>query len=177
MKKLLYALLTLVLVIAAGVGVYFYQQRNIDDMNAKNKILTSKVKKLQSEQSTTNPSNNDQQTTTTTTYTSEKGVTVTVTSPKSGAKVTSPLTVSGTVPGSWSFEAQFTVRLVDAQGNLIAKTPAKLQGDWMTDEQVPFTATLSFSHSSGAKGSLVLIKDNPSGLANNNDSVVIPVTF
>jgi uncharacterized protein YxeA len=177
MKKLLYALLTLVLVIAAGVGVYFYQQRSIDDMNAKNKALTSKVKNLQSEQTTNSQNQNGQKPPATTTYTSEKGVTVTVTSPISNAKVTSPLTVKGTVPGSWSFESQFTVQLVDAQGNLIAKTPAKLQGDWMTDEQVPFTATLTFSHNAGTKGSLVLVKDNPSGLANNNDSVTIPVTF
>lgn len=181
MKKFWYALLTIVLVIAAGVGTYFYQQRSIDDMSAKNKTLTSDIKKLKEEtKSPTTPSTSTPSTTpqtTTTSYTSEKGVKVTVTSPLSGAKVTSPLTVTGTVPGSWSFEAQFPVRLIDAQGNLLTEGPAKLQGDWMTAKQVPFTVTLSFGQGASKTGTLVLLKDNPSGLAQNNDSVVIPVTF
>lgn len=176
MKKLLYVLLTIVLVVAVGVETYVYQQRYIDDLNTKNQALTNDVKKLKSENKTPAASSDSKQTPTTT-FKSEKGVSVTVTAPASGAKVTSPLTVTGSVPGSWSFEAQFPVRLIDAQGNLLDESPATLQGDWMTDKLVPFTVTLSFGQGASQNGTLVLLKDNPSGLAKNNDSVVIPVTF
>jgi len=158
------------------MGMYYVQQSTIDDLTAKNKSLTSDIKKLKADNNTQNTSDSDKQTASTT-YKSEKGVTVTVATPTNSAKVTSPLTVTGSVPGSWSFEAQFSVRLIDAQGNLLADSPAKLQGDWMTDNLVPFTATLSFGQGASKNGTLVLLKDNPSGLAQNNDSVVIPVTF
>lgn len=179
MKNLLYVLVTIMLVLAAGAGMFAYRQGTINDLNAKNRTLTSDIKKLQTEKKTTPSSDSPMQQTTptSTTYTSEKGVSVIVTSPSGGTKVTSPLTVTGSVPGSWSFEAQFPVRLIDSQGNLLDESPAKLQGDWMTDKHVPFSAVLSFGQGASNKGTLVLLKDNPSGLAQNNDSVVIPVEF
>jgi len=176
MKKFLYVLLTILLVAAAGVGAYFYQQSTIDDLNAKNKTLTSDIQKLKDDTKIPVTSDDTKQTTSTT-YKSEKGASVTVTAPTSGSKVTTPLTVTGSVPGSWSFEAQFTVRLIDTQGNLLADSPATLQGDWMTDKMVPFTATLSFGIGASQNGTLVLLKANPSGLEQNNDSIVIPVKF
>lgn len=176
MKTFWNILLTVILVSAAATGMYFYQQGTIDDLNVKNKSLTNDVQRLKTDNKTPSTSNSSKQTTSTS-YKSEKGVTVTVTAPTSGAKVTSPLTVTGSVPGSWSFEAQFAVRLIDAQGNLLADSPAKLQGDWMTDKLVPFTANLSFGQGASKNGTLVLLKANPSGLDENNDSVVIPVTF
>lgn len=176
MKTFWEVLITVVLVSAAATGVYFFQQSTIDDLKAKNKTLTSDIQKLKDNTKTPEASSSTKQTTSTT-YKSEKGVSVTVTAPASGSKVTSPLTVTGSVPGSWSFEAQFSVRLIDAQGNLLADSPAKLQGDWMTDKMVPFTATLQFGQGASQNGTLVLLKANPSGLDENNDSVVIPVTF
>ncbi len=176
MKTFWEVLITVVLVSVAATGMYFFQQSTIDDLTAKNKSLTSNIQKLKADSNTKSTSGGNKQTATTT-YKSEKGVKVTVNAPTSGAKVTSPLTVTGSVPGSWSFEAQFTVRLIDAQGNLLADSPAKLQGDWMTDKLVPFTANLSFGQGASKNGTLVLLKANPSGLDENNDSVVIPVTF
>lgn len=176
MKKFLYISLTILLVAAAGAGAYFYQQSTIDDLNAKNKSLSSDIQKLKTDTKIPVTSGDTKQTTSTT-YKSEKGVTVTVTAPTSGSKVTTPLTVTGSVPGSWSFEAQFSVRLIDAQGNLLTDSPAKLQSDWMTDKMVPFNATLQFGQGASQNGTLVLLKANPSGLDQNNDSVVIPVTF
>src|SRR5690606_11362567 len=69
---------------------------------------------------------------------SEKGVAMTLTSPKSDDRATSPLSVAGTVPGSWSNEGQFTVRLLDAEGSTLAESAATLDGDWMLEDQVSF---------------------------------------
>ena len=57
----------------------------------------------------------------TTEYTSKHGDTVTVNAPKAGDRITSPLTVSGVVPGPWSFEANFPVEIVDADHNKVAE--------------------------------------------------------
>jgi spore germination protein GerM len=47
----------------------------------------------------------------------------------------------------------------------------------MVTSFVPFKATLSFTPSTTARGTLVLKKDNPSGLPENEDEFRIPVTF
>ncbi|MNI95059.1 hypothetical protein D3C73_1532640 [compost metagenome] len=48
----------------------------------------------------------------------------------------------------------------------------------MTDNYVPFSSTLTFeAPSAGGSGVLVLRKDNPSGLPENDDEIEIPITF
>ena len=96
--------------------------------------------------------------------------------PAANAIVKSPLMLQGEARGNWYFEASFPVRLLDAQGKEIAVTQARAQGDWMTTEFVPFTATLNFT-TIAEQGMLVLEKDNPSGLPQNAASIVIPVKF
>lgn len=102
---------------------------------------------------------------------------VTVTSPQPDAVVTSPLTVTGQARGTWFFEASFPVKLLDADGNVLAQAPAQAQGDWMTTNFVPFTVTLPFTPPAAKTGTLVLQKDNPSGLPEHEGSVEIPVKF
>lgn len=112
------------------------------------------------------------------TYTSAKGVQIEIDQWADNKRVTSPLTITGRVPGNWSFEANFPVELTSTNGQVIAKTPATLQGDWMTDELVLFTITLEFDASkSGSDGLLRLQKSNPSDLTENNDLVELPVRF
>lgn len=50
--------------------------------------------------------------------------------PDNGARVTSPLTITGTAPADWYFENQFPVRLLDAQGAVIAESPAIPRVNW-----------------------------------------------
>ncbi len=103
---------------------------------------------------------------------------VRIDAPLPGAKVSSPLTVMGSARGSWYFEASFPVILKDASGAVIAQKPAQAQGDWMTTDFVPFTVTLSFpAQPAGSHGTLILRKDNPSGLAQYDDSRQITVSF
>lgn len=91
--------------------------------------------------------------------------------------VHSPLTVQGEARGNWYFEASFPVKLYDADGKELAAIPAQAQGDWMTTEFVPFEVTLEFTQPSTDTGALVLKKDNPSGLPEHDDQLVIPVRF
>jgi hypothetical protein len=98
-------------------------------------------------------------------------------SPLPNETVMSPLIVTGTARGTWYFEASFPVRLLDGNGNEIAITPAQAQGDWMTTDYVPFTAVLEFAQPATPNGTLVLQKDNPSGLPENEASLEIPVMF
>jgi spore germination protein GerM len=49
--------------------------------------------------------------------------------------------------------------------------------EWMTEEYVPFEATLSFNPPQTETGTLILSKDNPSGLPEHDDELRIPVRF
>jgi len=111
-------------------------------------------------------------------YTSQKGEIVKIKTPRSGYVIGSPLIIEGQVKGSWSFEASFPLELLDANKKLIVEDHATLQGDWMSEEYVSFKATLNFKNPAGlTNGFLVLRKDNPSGLAENEDFLEIPVGF
>ncbi len=93
------------------------------------------------------------------------------------ATVASPLIVRGEARGNWYFEASFPVRLYDANGKELAVGIAQAQGEWMTTEYVPFETILTFSTPTTQTGTLVLEKDNPSGLPEHDNSLVIPVRF
>lgn len=112
----------------------------------------------------------------TTSYVSRKGVVLRFDRPLDDTLLTNPMTITGEVPGNWSFEASFPVELLDASGAVIARQPATLQGDWMTTSYVPFTVTLNFTEPEESQaGELILRKDNPSGLTENEDEVIINV--
>lgn len=113
----------------------------------------------------------------TTTYRTALGRTVVVTRPMTNAVVTSPLRVLGEVPGPWSFEASFGVEIQDAHHKQVAEHYATVQGDWMTEKDVPFTAEVTFKPPATESGFLVLHNANPSGDQSHDDSVEIPIRF
>jgi hypothetical protein len=100
-----------------------------------------------------------------------------MTAPVSGATVSSPLTIEGEARGWWYFEASFPVRLVTDSGEVLAEVPAQALGDWMTEDYVPFTVSIVFATPSATSGKLILARDNPSGLPENDASIEIPVLF
>ncbi len=110
------------------------------------------------------------------TWANSKADKVRVISPQAYEKITSPLVVTGEARGTWYFEASFPLRLIDSNGNELAITPAQAQAEWMTEEFVPFAATLEFT-TNAENGTLVLEKDNPSGLPEHADELRIPVIF
>ena len=100
-----------------------------------------------------------------------------VSQPQSNDCITSPLVVTGEARGWWYFEGDFPLHLEDATGQILSQGVAQAQSDWMTENFVPFTATLIFSTPTTASGTLVLEKDNPSGLLENAAEIRIPVRF
>jgi hypothetical protein len=113
----------------------------------------------------------------TTKYESKHGFAVTVTEPRSGEPISSPLKVRGVVPGSWSFEANFPIELQDANHKKVASGYGSVTGDWMTEKPVKFTASIPFKAPITDKGFLVIHKANPSGDQATDDSVEVPVRF
>lgn len=91
--------------------------------------------------------------------------------------ISSPLTITGKTRGSWYFEASFPVTLKDSQGTILAQAPAQAQGEWMTNDFVPFSVTLTFPQPTTNSGTLILEKDNPSGLPEHSQSFEIPINF
>ena len=107
----------------------------------------------------------------------EKDDLIRVSNPRPNATVTSPLAIEGVARGNWFFETNFPIRLVDASEKELGRAVAQAEGEWMTTEFVPFKATLSFLVPTTQKGTLILEKDNPSGLPEHADELRIPVTF
>lgn len=103
-------------------------------------------------------------------------VRVVVTSPKANAAVGKTFVVSGQAPGPWFFEASFPIKVIDKDGNVLLNTHATAQGEWMTTEQVTFTTTITISSYTGP-ATLVLMRDNPSGLPENDDAVSIDIVI
>ncbi|MBX4201153.1 Gmad2 immunoglobulin-like domain-containing protein, partial [Candidatus Parcubacteria bacterium] len=106
-----------------------------------------------------------------------KGDLIWLATPLPNQVVSSPLTIAGRARGSWFFEASFPIKILDAAGKVIAQGNAKAQGSWMTTDYVSFTASLAFTKPSSATGTLVLEKDNPSGLPANANELRIPIKF
>ncbi len=103
---------------------------------------------------------------------------IVVVSPINVSEISSPLVISGRARGTWFFEGSFPVELLDSYRNIIAQGHVTAQGEWMTEDFVKFVGTLQFNnYIKGQKGILVLKKDNPSGLVENDDSVEVPIVF
>jgi hypothetical protein len=101
-----------------------------------------------------------------------------VTSLQAGYLIASPVTVVGTITGGgWFFEASFPVKVLDGDGTVLGTGSAQAQADWTSTSSVPFTAIVQFTAPHGATGTIVLSKDNPSGLPKNDASLIIPVGF
>ena len=105
-------------------------------------------------------------------------------SPQEGDEITSPLLISGVARGYWFFEASFPIELTNWDGLIIAQGIGQAQGDWMTEEYVPFTATIEYTSPYHAgdpdfmkRGTLILHKDNPSGLPEHDAAKEINVWF
>ena len=102
---------------------------------------------------------------------------VRVDAPSPGETVESPLRVDGQARGGWFFEANFPVTLLQEDGSVVAEHYATAEGEWMTDQFVPFSSEILFSHPGPGRGWLVIHRANPSGLSEQEEEVRIPVRF
>jgi outer membrane murein-binding lipoprotein Lpp len=166
-----------IIVIAAGAltyGTYLGQHSEVNRLKQQTTQLNQQINQLNKNltaaknQAAAPPPDN---------YTSPKGVAIKVYTPARDEQMVSPVVILGGVPGSWSFEAVFPIKLLDNNGTVVARATAQLLGNWTTDQLVPFSAKLIYNTNTVARGNgtLVLQKDNASGLSANDDSVSIPI--
>ena len=100
-----------------------------------------------------------------------------VESPKPYNEISSPIILRGKARGNWYFEASFPVKLFDDNGFLLGIVPATAQDEWMTENFVPFEAKMNFAVPSTKNGVIIFEKDNPSGLAEYDDELKVPIIF
>ena len=93
-----------------------------------------------------------------------------------GQEVAFPFTLTGEARGSWYFEGSFPVRVEDGNGDNLVERSAQAQGEWMTEDFVPFAAILSPSVAiPSGEAILVIEKANASGLPEHADAIRIPI--
>ena len=104
--------------------------------------------------------------------------------PFPGAVVGKEFSVIGEARGTWFFEASFPIELVDKAGKILDVGIAQAQPDpktgetnWMTENFVPFKADLKTPQSYIGPATLILKKDNPSGLPEHDASISFPITI
>lgn len=100
-----------------------------------------------------------------------------ISSPTANSAISNPLIITGQAKGSWFFEGSFPIQVLDSTSKMIAQGYAQAEDEWMTENFVPFTATINFPTTGAETGFVVLSKDNPSGLPENNASITIPIKF
>ena len=101
-------------------------------------------------------------------------------SPTPGATISSPLTVSGQARGYWFFEASAPVLVTDWDGLIIGQGYVTAQGEWMTEDFVPFTGEIEFTvpaETPYRRGTLIFERHNASDLPENDMAVEMPVLF
>lgn len=109
-------------------------------------------------------------------FTSEKGVKIQINTPTANEIVAAPFRVVGQVPGSWTFEGSFPLTIVDEDGEVLTTKSVTVNGEWTTDALVPFDTEVSVKNYDGP-ATIILHRDNPSDLPENDDSVRIDVTI
>ena len=114
----------------------------------------------------------------------DKADMIVLTVPAPNTTAMNPLLIQGKARGTWFFEASFPVILTNWDGLIIAEGVATAEGEWMTEEFVPFSVNLEYQNPYKAgdpdfmkRGSLILKKDNPSGLPEHDDVLEIPIFF
>jgi Sporulation and spore germination len=152
--------LILITIIVASFGIYHYNQNNgFDVKNPQNSGTVSSSTQSQS---------------TSRILKSPKGIQLELDfDPK--VTVACPFLIKGRIPGNWFFEGQFPIKVLDNNQN-ITTIIATASEDWMTTSPVQFEASYDCQN---CKNNLNLLfeKDNPSGLPQNNDSILVPIVI
>ncbi|QED36791.1 hypothetical protein FK178_03285 [Antarcticibacterium arcticum] len=100
-----------------------------------------------------------------------------ITNPRDGEQISSPLPLEGRARGYWFFEADAPVTLVDEYYSVLSQTYITAVGDWMTEDWVEFRGELSFPEPPTKTGYIIFYKANPSGLKEHSNSDTIRVVF
>jgi hypothetical protein len=114
------------------------------------------------------------------TFLSRNGIEIIIDEPQIGEGVSPSFVVKGKAPGTWYFEATFPIFVVDDNDNVIGSCIAQAQSDWMVEDYVAFEGLVEIENKSslvegGLNAVLILRRDNPSGLPENDDFVEVPI--
>ncbi|MFH1694358.1 MAG: Gmad2 immunoglobulin-like domain-containing protein [Patescibacteria group bacterium] len=156
-KKVVVVLLILGIVVFAGLVYTFILSKPTTEVNTENEVISSKE----------------------VFYTPDEArEMISVEFPVAGGTISSPLTITGQARGYWFFEATAPVVLVNWDGLIIAEGYIEAEGDWMTEEYVPFEGTIEFQKPDyGENGALIIQRSNPSDLRRNDAAVEVPIRF
>jgi len=110
--------------------------------------------------------------------TSEKGVNIKLNNIKEGDTVEIGFKVEGSIPGSWFTEGVFPVRVIEKETNsVIITNTARADGEWMTEDYVPFSFVIDAEITKEGSFILRFDKANPSGLSDNYDYASLSVNL
>ncbi len=102
---------------------------------------------------------------------------IAVDAPLPGDVVGGVFEVMGVARGYWFFEASFPVEIYDSNNSLLTTGIAQAQGDWMTEDFVPFSVNIAVPNNYTGPTTIVLRRDNPSGEPANDASVSFTVNI
>lgn len=100
---------------------------------------------------------------------------IVISSPVRDAVVSHAFRVAGKARGQWFFEGSFPVEVLNTNNVVLWSGVAQSEGEWMTEEFVPFSAAVVLPAAYEGMATVVLHKDNPSGLPEHNDFLSVPV--
>lgn len=109
------------------------------------------------------------------TYRNASADNITVSKPVAHEVVTHNFTVEGKARGGWYFEASFPIEVTSSDGKVLATAVGHAQGEWMTELFVPFNANIQISSTYHGPATIVLKKDNPSGISEKDGSLSFSV--
>jgi hypothetical protein len=111
------------------------------------------------------------------TYKNASADLVTVELPTPGAVTGKEFGIIGSARGYWFFEGSFPLEVLDKDGNILTTGIATALGEWMTEDFVKFVSEVKVPETYIGPATVVLRKDNPSGLPENEASISFPITI
>ena len=93
------------------------------------------------------------------------------------SKVQGVVSYQGAVKGGYFFEANILINILDANKNVLKTSNAIAMTDWMTIEPVEFEGNIDFTNLPKGLAYIEIHNDNPSGLPENDKSVLIPIVI
>lgn len=186
MMKTIYISLALVFILIAGSFFYMKnkQRQNIpiqifsfeDCLKAGNPVIAGSPKQCKTDDGRTY-AEEIKDTSKLITYDNSSADLILVKLPYPGAVTGKEFSVIGKARGNWYFEASFPVEVLDKDGKRLFVGHAQAEGEWMTEEFVPFKSDVKVHENYMGPATLVLHKDNPSGEAKFDASISFPIVI
>ncbi len=94
-----------------------------------------------------------------------------------GATVSGATSYNGVIKGAYFFEANIVINILDANKNILKKSNTMATTDWMTVGPVSFAGSIDFTDLPKGSAYFEIHNDNPSGLPQNDKSILVPIVI